>query len=66
MNRGEVFTARFRDKQSQRSIQMKFVIIMILFDMTDYCLLYIVQYRSVRVRKKYKHDSQDFLCMFIS
>ena len=32
MNRGEVLTACFRDKQSQRSIRMEFVIIMILFD----------------------------------
>ena len=40
MNRGEVLTACFRDKQSQRSIRMEFVIIMILFDVTDYRLLY--------------------------
>ena len=66
MNRGEVLTACFRDKQSQRSIRMEFVIIMILFDVTDYRSLYIVRYRSVRVRRKYKHDSQDFLRMFIS
>ena len=45
---------------------MEFVIIMILFDVTDYRSLYIVRYRSVRVWKKYKHDSQDFLRMFIS
>ena len=64
--RGEVLTACFRDKQSQRSIRMEFVIIMILFDVTDYRSLYIVRYRSVRVRRKYKHDSQDFLRMFIS
>ena len=64
MNRGEVLTACFRDKRSQRSIRMEFVIIMILFDVTDY--IYIVQYRSVRVRRKYKHDNQDFLRMFIS
>ena len=32
----------------------EFVIIMILFDVTDYRLLYgIVRYRSVRVRRKY-------------
>ena len=31
MNRGEILTACFRDKQSQRSIRMEFVIIMILF-----------------------------------
>ena len=66
MNRGEVLTACFRDKQSQRSIRMEFVIIMILFDVTDYRSLYIVRYRSVCVRRKYKHDSQDFLRMFIS
>ena len=43
---------------------------MILFDVTDYRLLIIwyviVRYRSVRVRRKYKYDSQDFLRMFIS
>ena len=66
LNRGEVLTAYFRDKQSQRSTRMEFVIIMILFDVTDYRCLYIVRYRSVRVRRKYKHDSQDFLRMFIS
>ena len=43
MNRGEVLTACFRDKQSQRSIRMEFVIIMILFDVMDYRSLYIVQ-----------------------
>ena len=32
-------TAYFRDIQSQRSIGMEFVIIMILFDVTDYRLL---------------------------
>ena len=54
VNRGEVLTAYFRDKQSQRSIRMEFVIIMILFDVTDYRLPYgIVRYRSVRVRRKY-------------
>ena len=59
--RGDVLTASFRDKQSQRSIRMEFVIIMILLDVshvTDYRSLYIVRYRSVRVRRKYKHDSQ--------
>ena len=66
MNRGEVLTACFRDKQSRRSIRMEFVIIMILFTVTDYRSLYIVRYRLVRVRRKYKHDSQDFLRMFIS
>ena len=35
-DRGDVLTAYFRDKQSQRSIGMEFVIIMILFDVTDY------------------------------
>ena len=40
MNRGEVLTACFRDKQSQRSIRMESVIIMILFDVKDYRLLY--------------------------
>ena len=40
MNRGYVLTACFRDIQSQRSIQMAFVIIMILFDVKDYRLLY--------------------------
>ena len=38
-NRGDVLTACFRDIQSQRSIRMEFVIIMILFDVTDYRLL---------------------------
>ena len=66
MNRGEVLTAYFRDKQGHRSIRMEFVIIMILFDVTDYRSLYIVGYRSVRVRRTYKHDSQDLLRMFIS
>ena len=57
MNRCEVLTAYFRDKQSQRSIRMEFVIVMILFDVADYRLLYgIVRYRSVRVRRKYLHD----------
>ena len=32
--------ACFRDIQSQRSIRMEFVIIMILFDVKDYRLLY--------------------------
>ena len=50
MNRGEVLTACFRDKQSQRSIRMEFVIIMILFDVMDYRSLYIVRYRSVRAQ----------------
>ena len=36
MNRGEVLTACFRDIQSQRSIRMEFVIVMILFDVKDY------------------------------
>ena len=42
MNRGDVLTACFRDIriQSQRSIRMAFVIIMILFDVKDYRLLY--------------------------
>ena len=65
-NRGQVLTACFRDKQSQRSIRMEFVIIMILFDVMDYRSPYIVRYRSIRVRRKYKHDSQVFLRMFIS
>ena len=39
-DRGDVLTARFRDIQSQRSIRMAFVIIMILFDVKDYRLLY--------------------------
>ena len=39
MNRGDVLTACFRDIQSQRSIRMAFVI-MILFDVKDYRLLY--------------------------
>ena len=43
LNRGNVLTACFRDIQSQRSIRMEFVIIMILFDVTDYRLLYIWQ-----------------------
>ena len=44
---GDVLTACFREKlhvtkalQSQRSIRMEFVIIMILFDLKDYRLLY--------------------------
>ena len=36
----DVMTACFRDIQSQRSIRMEFVIIMILFDVKDYRLLY--------------------------
>ena len=40
VDRGDVLTACFRDIQSQRSIRMKFVIIMILFDVKDYRLLY--------------------------
>ena len=36
---GDVLTACFRDIQSQRSIRMAFVI-MILFDVKDYRLLY--------------------------
>ena len=38
--RGDVLTACFCDIQSQRSIRMEFVIIMILFDVKDYGLLY--------------------------
>ena len=46
---------------------MEFVIIMILFDMTDYRLLYGNCSISFSPRsEKYKHDSQDFLRMFIS
>ena len=40
VNRGDVLTAYFRDIQSQRSIRIEFVIIMILFDVKDYRLLY--------------------------
>ena len=40
MNRDDVLTACFRDIQSQRSIRMAFVIIMILFDVKDYRLPY--------------------------
>ena len=40
VNRGDVLTACFRDIQSQRSIRMEFVIIMILFDVKDYRLLH--------------------------
>ena len=39
VNRGDVLTACFRDIQSQRSIRMEFVI-MILFDLKNYRLLY--------------------------
>ena len=41
---------------------------MILFDVdgTIACYVAIARYRSVRVRGKYKHDSQDFLRMFIT
>ena len=67
VNRGDVLTARFRDIQSQRSIRMEVVIIMILFDVTDYRLLCgNCSISFNRVRGKYKHDSQDFLRMFIS
>ena len=45
MNRGDVLTACFRDIQRQRSIRMEFVM---------------VRYRSVRIRRKNAHDSQDF------
>ena len=38
---------------------MEFVIIMILFDVKDYAC-YMARYRSVRIRRKYTHDSQDF------
>ena len=38
MNRGDVLTVCFRDIQSQRSIRMEFVIVMILFDVKDYRL----------------------------
>ena len=41
--RGDVLTACFRDIQSQRSIRMEFVIIMILFDDTTRLLLAIWQ-----------------------
>ena len=40
VNRGDVLTACFPDIQSQRTIRMEFVIIMILFDVKDYRLLY--------------------------
>ena len=40
VNRGDVLTACFRDIQSQRSIRMEFVIIMIFFDVKDYRLLW--------------------------
>ena len=67
MNRGDVLTACFRDIQSQRSIQMEFIIIMILFDVTDYRLLYGNCSISFSSRsEKYKHDSQDVFRMFIS
>ena len=50
VNRGDVLTACFRDTQSQRTIRMAFVIIMILFDVKDYRLLYgsiyIVEFRE--------------------
>ena len=36
MNRGDVLTACVRDIQSQRSIRMAFVIIMILFDIVEF------------------------------
>ena len=38
--RGDVLTACFCDIQSQRSIRMEFVIIMILLEVKDYRLLY--------------------------
>ena len=40
VNRGDVLTACFRDIQSQRSIRMESVIIMILFEVKDYRLLH--------------------------
>ena len=40
VNRADVLKTCFRDIQSQRSIRMEFVIIMILFDVKDYRLLY--------------------------
>ena len=40
LNRGDVLTACFHDIQSQRSILVEFVIIMILFDVKDSRLLY--------------------------
>ena len=40
VNRGDVLTACFRNIQSQSSIRMAFVIIIILFDVKDYHLLY--------------------------
>ena len=58
VNRGDVLTACFRDIQSQRSIRMEFVIIMILFDV-DYRLLY-GSISLSRYRRKYTHDSYDF------
>ena len=55
MNRGDVLTACFGDIQSQRSIRMEFVIIMILFDV-DYHLLY-GSISLSRYQRKYTHDS---------
>ena len=60
VNRGDVLTACFRDIQSQRSIRMEFVIIMILFDVKDYRLLYGSISLSPHSEKIYTHDSQDF------
>ena len=42
---------------------MEFVIIMILFDVTDYRSLYIVRYRSVCVRRKYINVTVKIFCV---
>ena len=63
VNRGDVLTACFRDIQSQRSIRMAFVIIMILFDVKDYRLLY--GSISLSSEKIYTWQSR-FLQMFIN
>ena len=63
VNRGDVLTACFRDIQSQRSIRMAFVIIMILFDVKDYRLLY--GSISLSSEKIYTRQSR-FFQMFIN
>ena len=57
------FDSMFRDIQSQRSIRMAFVIIMILFDVKDYRLLY--GSISLSSEKIYTWQSR-FLQMFIN
>ena len=51
--RGDVHVLRASLRHIQRSIRIQFVIILILFDTTDYrCYMVIVRYRSVCVQRK--------------